>query len=149
MREHGNLLEKILDHIKLGDFGRDSKKKPTYYIPYIALVPKDFNPPATSPVTTIPMYNSLTKKVSIKHLRKLRMDEENSSEGERKICLKWKLKIDFDKEGQATHGRECSVWRTISKENEKTIFEGKDQNLLNSMGSMKWVVKSLTGGIIN
>lgn len=148
MQEHANLLEKIIDHIKLGDFGRNPNVKPTYYIPYIALVPKDFSPPQDSPVTTIPMYNEMSKKVSIKHLRKLSKDEQ-SEEGERRICLKWKLKIDFDKKGEATHGRECSVWRTISDKNEKRIFEGKDSNLLNSMGSMKWVVKSLTGGILN
>ena len=123
-----------------------------FYIPFIALVPKDYNPPVTSPVTTIPVYNSQLKRVSIKHFRKIEhhtTDEATPTPKRKRVCLRWKLKIRLDQNGTMAHDRECAFWKWISLEQEKTILEQKDSSLLNSMGSMKWLVKGITGGILS
>jgi hypothetical protein len=48
-----------------------------FYIPYICLVPKDYNPGHQDHVTSIPSFNSATKKISIKHFRKALKSAEN------------------------------------------------------------------------
>lgn len=154
MRKNEELLLKLEKNLHLGKkIKRKANSKhffTLFYIPYIALVPKDYNPPDSAPVTSIPIYNSKLKRISVKHLRKSKeFFSEIKGPKKRKVCLKWKLKIVFDKKGHAKHGRECAKWKWISTEKEKTIFEKKDKNLLNSMGSMKWVVRGLTAGIIH
>lgn len=153
MRKYENFLFKLEKTLTIHHEKRSKKSKyfsTLFFIPYITLVPKDYNPPPMAPVTTIPMYNSELKRIMIKHLRKDKgYFSEISKPAKRKVCLKWKLKIVFDKHGHAKRGRKCVKWKWISAEKEKTIFEKKDKNLLNSIGSMKWVVKGLTAGIIH
>ena len=122
------------------------------FIPFIAKVPKDYNPPTTMPTMALPFYNDMTKRIAVKHLRKVKsLDkwEQRVEQGlqKKRVCLKWKLKIKIDKKGNAIRGRKCKKWVWVNSGKGKTFFERKDKNLLNSMGSMKWVVKGLTGMI--
>ena len=153
MRKYEDMLLKLEKNLHISHIKRKKTNKyykTMFYIPYIALVPKDYNPPMRATVTSIPMYNQKLKRISIKHLRKSKkFFTELHVPKMKKVCLKWKLKITFDKHGHAKHGRKCAKWKMISEEKEKTIFEKKDKNLLNSMGSMKWVVRGLTAGIIH
>lgn len=152
MREYKKLLFTLEHKLNLAHLKRKKHKKfptPMFYIPYIALVPKDFNPPSRAPVTTIPMYNYKSKHIMIQHLRK---DEEYFTEKptlqRKKVCLKWKMKIIFDKKGHAKHGRKCAKWKWVTLDKEKAIFQWKDKSLLNSNSSLKWIVKALSAGFI-
>lgn len=134
----------------------DSKR----LIPYIVKVPKDYNPAWNSTVMALPVFSDDTHQIGIKHLRRasilesiqeqvkpvekpkeLKKEDKNKK---KKICLKWGLKIVIDKEGNPWRGKKCLEWKYITEEKYRTIFEEKDSNLLNSMGSMKWVVKGLS-----
>lgn len=143
---------------------KDAKNKERY-IPYLVKVPKDFTPNWDSTVMALPVSSSESKKIAIKHLRrttilagifgknskkKAKESEEKPNEKKiknKRICMKWGLKIVIDKKGNPWRGRKCIEWREITEENFKTIFEEKDKNILNSMGSMKWVVRGLTNMI--
>ena len=151
----------IFYYIPIGDRkDRFTKTGMARFIPHIVKVPKDYNPSYKTPVTAIPIYNEKTKKIAVKHLRKMKSRDEweksllsklkkksRKKKKAEKVCFRWTLKIKIDDKGNAKRLRRCTKWMVVKNEVKSTLMDKKKVDLLNSMGSMKWIVKGLVGNV--
>lgn len=80
-----------------------------HYIPYIGLVPDDFQPPKKNPVMAVPVYCFNRRKIVVIHFRQNNKKSRIQQRKYKRVCLKYASDYDFKYTGKPSVSQ-CLLW---------------------------------------